>query len=182
MEKWDLFDAERSLTGQTMTRGEPIPPGRYHMVVHILIFNSRGQLLIQRRQPFKKGWSGMWDVSVGGSAVAGDTSRMAAQREVKEEIGLDIDLSGVAPAVSVAFTGGFDDYYLVDMEPDPGKLTLQPEEVAQVRWAETEEVFRMIDEGSFVPYHKAFLEFLFFCHSTGLSGVLTREDGSYARA
>ena len=176
MERWDLYDSDRNLTGETMLRGNPIPPGRFHLVVHICVFNPAGQMLIQRRQPFKQGWSGMWDVTVGGSAVAGDNSRTAARRELKEEVGIDHDFSGAAADVSISFPDGFDDYFLLEMEPDPASLTLQYEEVAEVKWATKEEIFAMIDEGTFIPYHKAFLEFLFFRHavpdagSRGISG------------
>lgn len=162
MELWDLYDADRNPTGETMKRGDPVPPGRYHLVVHICIFNSAGQLLIQHRQPFKQGWSGLWDVTVGGSAVSGDSSRTAAQREVAEEIGYPLDLSGVSPALSVTFPDGFDDFYLVQRDLDIQSLQLQYEEVAEVRWSTKDEIYAMIDDGTFIPYHKGFLDFLFF--------------------
>ena len=98
MELWDLYDSHRNLTGQTMVRGTPVPEGMYHLVVHVCIFNSRGEMLIQQRQPFKPTWGGMWDLSVGGGAVAGDSSAAAAQREVLEEIGVSLDFSHTAPA------------------------------------------------------------------------------------
>ena len=52
-------------------------------------------MLIQHRQPFKSGWSDLWDITVGGSAVSGDTSQTAAEREVLEEIGYKLDLSNI---------------------------------------------------------------------------------------
>ena len=88
MELWDLYDAQRKLTGETMVRGTPVPKG-YHLVVHICIFNPKGEMLIQHRQSFKPTWSGMWDVSVGGAVASGEDSQLGARREVAEEIGLD---------------------------------------------------------------------------------------------
>lgn len=166
MEILDLYDCHRQRTGETIARGERVPAGRYRLVVHICIFNESGQLLIQQRQPFKSGWSGMWDVTVGGCAVAGETSQAAAQREIWEEIGLKLDLSEAAPACSVRFFTGFDDYYIVHLEPELDSLRLQPEEVAQVRWATREEIRQMTDEGKFIPYHAGFLDFLFFSSHT----------------
>ena len=101
MEIWDVYDADRRLTGRTMVRGERFQPGDYHLVVHICIRNSAGKMLIQRRQPFKQGFPGMWDVSVGGSAIAGDTSARAAEREVEEELGLTLHLQGRTPHLSL---------------------------------------------------------------------------------
>lgn len=79
-------------TNRTWVRGETFQPGDLHLVIHVWIFNSNGDMLIQQRQPFKEGWPNMWDLSVGGSAIAGDTSQIAAQRELYEEIGLQLDL------------------------------------------------------------------------------------------
>ena len=86
MELFDLYTAEREKTGRTMVRGEPVPEGFYRLVVHVCVFDPQGRMLIQQRQPFKKGWSNLWDISVGGSAVAGDTSRTAAERETREDL------------------------------------------------------------------------------------------------
>lgn len=174
MELWDLYDHRRQPTGETIVRGEPIPEGRYHIVVHICIFNEDGQMLIQQRQPFKSGWSGMWDITVGGSAIAGETSQAAAQREVWEEIGLKIDLENQPPVCSVTFSYGFDDYYIVHQQTRLSDLKLQPEEVAQVRWATRQEIQQMQENGTFVPYQSGFLDFLFF--SASASGVLDEKE------
>ena len=86
-ELWDVFDINRQPTGKTHKRGEPFSEGEFHQVIHICIFNSKGNLLIQKRQPWKKEWSGMWDLSVAGSAIAGEDPRKAAEREALEELG-----------------------------------------------------------------------------------------------
>ena len=54
MEIWDLYTKDRIKTEETMVRGEKITKGFYRLVVHVCIFNSRGEMLIQQRQPFKK--------------------------------------------------------------------------------------------------------------------------------
>ena len=162
MELFDLYTADRVKTGKTMVRGEPVPEGCYRIVVHICIFNEQGQMLIQQRQPFKDGWSNMWDVTVGGSAVAGDDSRSAAERETREERGLVLDLSDVRPTLTIHWEHGFDDYYVLNMTPDLDSLRLQYEEVQRVCWADREEIMQMIDDGRFIPYEKSLIELLFF--------------------
>lgn len=152
-EIWDLYDQNRVLTGEKHRRGDPMKPGEYHLVVHVCIFNSNNELLLQRRQPWKKGWPNMWDLTVGGSAVAGDNSKKAAERETKEEIGLDIDLTDIRPHFSINFENGFDDYYLITKDVEINNLSLQPEEVSEVKWANKEEVLRMIDSGEMIPYY-----------------------------
>lgn len=162
MELFDLYTADRVKTDRTMVRGDPTPEGYYRLVVHVCIFNQKGQMLIQQRQPFKSGWSNLWDVTVGGSAVSGDTSRSAAERETLEELGLSVDLSDVRPTLTVHWENGFDDYYVLTREVDPASLRLQPEEVQQVRWADKDEILRMIDDRQFIPYEKSLIELLFF--------------------
>ena len=161
MELWDLYDRDRIPTGETHQRSEPLPAGRYHMVVHVVIFNSKGEMLIQQRQPFKAGWPNLWDVTVGGSAIAGDTSRTAAERETLEEIGLAIDLSNEQPKLTIPFDVGFDDIYTLVQEVDLFALRLQESEVQAVKWADEQEVLAMLADGRFIPYHRAFLELLF---------------------
>ncbi|MBQ7347100.1 MAG: NUDIX domain-containing protein [Clostridia bacterium] len=161
MELWDIYDKDRNLKDGTMVRGEPILDGDYHLVVHVCIFNSKGEMLIQKRQPFKSGFSGMWDVTVGGSAVHGDTSRRAAERELFEEVGIKVDLTEVQPHLSVNWEQGFDDIYLVQKDVDIETLTLQYEEVERVSWATEEQILSMIDSGEFIPYYKHLIQLLF---------------------
>ena len=174
MELHDLYTAEREKTGRTMVRGEPVPKGFYRLVVHVCIFDSEGRMLIQQRQPFKEGWSNLWDVTVGGSAVSGDNSRTAAERETREELGLSLDLSQVRPSLTIHWEHGFDDFYLLTQPVDLNSLHLQYEEVQAVRWASKDEILRLIDTGEFIPYEKSFIEFLFFRRDH--RSIQTRKD------
>ncbi len=162
MELFDLYTAEGEKTDRTMVRGEPMPDGYYRLVVHVCVFDPQGRMLIQQRQPFKKGWSDFWDISVGGCAVAGDSSRTAAERETREELGLELDLSDVRPTMTIHWEHGFDDYYVVTQDVDLDSLRLQYEEVQRVKWATREEILQMIDDGRFIPYDKSLIEMLFF--------------------
>ena len=140
----------------------------YHLFVHVCIFNSQGEMLIQQRQPFRSGWPNMWDITVGGSAISGDTSQSAAEREVYEEIGYKISLDGIRPSLTINFDEGFDDMYLIKQDIDISKLSLQYEEVKKVKGASKEEILYMIDEEIFIPYHKSLIDLLFVMrHSKG---------------
>jgi len=161
MEIWDLYTNDREKTGKTMRRTDPVPKGYYRIAVHVCIFNNKGKMLIQQRQPFKSGWSGLWDLSAGGSAVSGESSQEAAERELREELGIEISLDEVRPSLTVSFDGGFDDVYLVCKDIEAESLKLQYEEVKAVRWADCKEILGMIDEGLFIPYHKDLIKLLF---------------------
>ena len=161
MELWDIYDMNRAKTGETMVRGHEFKDGCYHLVVHVCIFNKEGKMLIQQRQSFKEGWSNLWDITVGGSAVEGDSSQTAAERELFEELGIKLDLQGVRPNLTINSTRCFNDVYLVEKEVALEELTLQYEEVQDARWATLDEILSMIQSGSFIPYYPSFIQFLF---------------------
>ena len=92
---------------------------------------------------------------------SGETSRQGAEREFREELGWPLDLGGLRPSVTVNFDGGFDDFFLVQMDLALEDLTLQKEEVRAVRWAALDEILDMLAEGTFIPYPESFLRFLF---------------------
>ena len=161
MELWDVYDVNRNKTGKTMVRGENFEEGAYHMVVHICIFNSKGEMLIQQRQPFKEGWPNLWDITVGGSAVQGDSSQTAAERELQEELGISLNLQGIRPNMTINFDRGFDDIYVIEKDIDLSELKLQYEEVQNAKWATKEEILEMIKAGQFIPYYDSLIQLFF---------------------
>ena len=161
MEAWDLYTQDRVKTGQTMLRGDPVPEGLFHLQVHVCIFNEQGEMLIQQRQSTKRWYAGLWDYSVGGSAVAGDTSLAAAERETLEELGLRVSLAGRKPAVTRWYGSMIDDYYILPMDVALSDLHLQREEVQAVRWAGREDILALLAEGQFCPNPPGMIALLF---------------------
>ena len=156
----DLIDADRVPLGRVAERGTPLRDGEHVLVVHVCVFNRSGALLIQQRSAEKKSYPGYWDVSAAGAVRSGETGREAAVREAREELGLNVTLSGGA-AVTLAFPGGFDDFFLTHADAELSELTVQAEEVQAVRWATRDEVCAMLRAGAFAPYHESFLQLLF---------------------
>ena len=161
MELWDVYNRDREKTGRTAVRGSELEVGDYHLVIHVCIFNKAGQMLIQQRQSYKEGWPGLWDISVGGSAVKGENSQMAAEREVLEELGINLDLQSIRPKLTIQFERGFDDVYLVEKEVDLKDLKLQEEEVQDAKWVTKEEILQMIESEEFIPYYKNLIRLFF---------------------
>ena len=160
MEYFDLYDKNRIPTGNTMLRGNKPPKNTYRMVVHLAILNG-DKMLIQRRSFESKSWTGMWDISCGGSALAGEKSFEAMHRETKEELGLDIDFSNVRPFSTTYFDEGFDDLYIIEKDVDLKDLVLQKEEVCDAKWATKEEIKDMIVKGEFVLYYLSEIDYIF---------------------
>lgn len=152
MELWDIYDENREKTGRTHERGIPMVEGDYHLVIHVWIVNNSGEYLIQKRQPWKEGWPNMWDGSVAGSAVVGDSSKDAVIRETKEELGIELDMSTGVILFTVNAPNRFHDIWLVRQNVDVNDLKLQYEEVADAKWASEVEIKQMVCNGDFIAF------------------------------
>ncbi len=162
MEIWDLYDVNRLPTGRTIEADSKLPNGFFRMVVHLCIFNDKGKMLIQLRQKTKDRWPMYWDLSVGGRSQTGEASREAIERECLEELGYQPKLLDTRPAFTINFEEGFDDIYIIERKIDfLEDLKLQKEEVRAVMWADKDEIYQMIDQGKFIPYHKSFIDLIF---------------------
>lgn len=161
MEIFDLYDENRIKTGETMVRGTAVPENRYRFVVHIIVFNSEGKMLIQQRASDRGSHPNKWDFSVGGSVVAGETSSQGATRELHEELGIDLNLEGKQANFTINFEKGFDDYYIIDYDIDAKDVVFQKEEVQAVKWADKDEIISLIRNGKFIEFRESLVELLF---------------------
>lgn len=161
MEYIDLYGADRQPLGQTILRGQTLPPDTYRLVVHVCLFNTQGEMLIQQRHTHKSIFPDLWDLSAGGQVSHGETSSVAAMRETAEELGLHLPIADMRPKLTIHFEDGFDDIYLLSTDITINDLRLQQEEVHAVRFADEDTILRMIQEGRFIPYHEAYIRLLF---------------------
>lgn len=88
-ELFPLVDEEGRVTGKA-TRGECHNGSHLlHPVVHLHVFNSRGEMYLQKRPEWKDIQPGKWDTAVGGHIDYGETPEEALRREVREELGIE---------------------------------------------------------------------------------------------
>ena len=86
-EFWDIYDENRVKTGRTAERDKyEFKEGEYHIVVTGIILNSKYEILISKRAPWKRHGS-LWECN-GGSILSGETSLEGILRELKEELGI----------------------------------------------------------------------------------------------
>jgi len=170
-EYWDLLDVRGIPTGRRAKRatdgspgGSLLKPGEWHRVVQVCVINSHGEMLVQLRSENKPDWPGVWDMSAGGSVLAGETSGQGASRELMEEVGIQHDFTNQRPDVVISIQQGFFDVYVIRWDGDLSSLNLQTEEVADVRWATRQQLISMIDEGSFYPYPASLIDLIFTIH------------------
>ena len=183
MEQWDLLDADGQPLGRTITRGEPLQPGQYHLVEHIWIVDAKGRILIQQRAAHLPLMPGVWAAN-SGSAVAGEDSESAARRELFEELSIRTMPGELKYGGRMRRRNSFTDVWLLYRDIDPATLRLQPEEVAAVRWVTPEELAIMVSERQFHHYGSAYFQFVFRAiergrrtlYVTDLDGTLLRDD------
>jgi len=87
-EIFPIVDVNGLVTGSA-TRGECHSGSKLlHPVVHLHVFNSKGEVYLQRRPKWKDIQPGKWDTAVGGHIDYGETPEEALHREVREELGI----------------------------------------------------------------------------------------------
>lgn len=159
MEKRDLYDENKRLTGETIYKGEDIPEGRYIIVVLVFIQNSKGEFLIQKRSRIKNGKY----ATTGGHCKTGESSVQGIITEIKEELGIDVeekDLQLYFGGKSQKERVFWDDYYMKMDIPNIEKLELQKEEVESVCWLTKEEIKQLVEENKFLRNHYEEFEIL----------------------
>lgn len=88
-EMFPVVDEQGNITGAA-TRGECHNGSMLlHPVVHLHVFNSQGEIYLQKRPDWKDIQPGKWDTAVGGHVDLGESIKMALLREAQEEIGVD---------------------------------------------------------------------------------------------
>lgn len=159
MEKWDLYTKYREKTGKEHIRGEAVPDGFYHLVVHVWIRNSKGEYLISQRSESRPTFPLMWEC-VGGSVIKGESSMEGALREVKEEVGLDLKpesgrllfskIRGTDFKYECKTFNDIMDVWLFDYD---GELRLEEattDEVAVCKWMTVSEIRKLYEEKKLV--------------------------------
>ena len=136
----DLYDINSNKTDKTYYKGQSIPEGYYPMVVMAVIRNTKGEFLMQKRVESK---GGDWGVT-GGHPKSGETPQEGIITEIKEELGLDFSKENFIEYDSGC--DGIDCYkmYFVIKDIDLKDITIQEEELTEVRWFSMEELNNMV--------------------------------------
>src|SRR3990167_2990123 len=118
--------------------------GLWHSAIHLWIYNSKGEVLLQKRDAKKLIWPDLWDISVAGHMQAGEAKEAAVLKEAEEELGLkigpeEIKYIGVTKAELPIPPDGwlhraFNWTYALKRDLDTKNLKLEVGETSEVRW------------------------------------------------
>ncbi len=137
-------------------------PSLLHKVVHVLVFNSNGELLLQKRSMSKDIAPGKWDTSVGGHLSPAEEQSLAAHREMEEELGVDAD--DLIFLYSFIYSNTYESefvytYYCIN----DGPFLFNAEEIDAIRFWSLEEICSALGTGIFSGHFEAeFMKYLEF--------------------
>ncbi|MCM1159035.1 MAG: NUDIX hydrolase [Bacteroidales bacterium] len=158
MELWDIYDREKKPTGRTMERNDwCLKDGEYHLTVLGVVARPDGKFLITKRVMTKAWAPGWWEVS-GGAVQAGEDSKKAVIREVKEETGLDVsDAEGGYVFTYRRENPGEGDNYFVDvyrfvLDFDEAEVKPQEAETDGFMLATAEQIAEFARQGIFLHF------------------------------
>jgi isopentenyl-diphosphate delta-isomerase type 1 len=144
-EIFDVVNDRDEVIGQR-TRGEVHRLGLKHRAVHVLVFNRRGELFLQKRSLLKDTFPGAWDSSCSGHLDTGEDYDACAVRELREEIGWHAEH---APQrlfkIEAREATGQEFVWVYRLEAE-GPFTLHPEEIETGGWFEPEKITRWMKE------------------------------------
>ena len=144
----EIFDIvnERDEVIDRKTRREVHARGLWHRAVHVLVFNARGEIFLQKRSMMKDTAKGLWDSSSSGHVDSGEDYDACAVRELREEIGLSV---AQTPRrlfkIDACQETGWEFCWVYRCESE-GPFQLHPEEIEIGGWFALEKVTRWLTE------------------------------------
>lgn len=156
----DCLDEFGNKTGIVKKKSDIKKDGDYHRVIAVLIVNG-DNILIHQRSSNKKVYPNLWSLFVRGHVQAGEGSIDACKREIKEEIGIDITEDELEFLYTLKEEAKKKDYienmfydtYLLKKDIDIKDITIQKEELNDIKYINIDEVKTQIENGSkdYVP-------------------------------
>ena len=146
----DIVDVQGNIIGRATRSEVHGNPTLIHQTVHCLVFNSKGELYLQKRSPHKDLHPGKWDTSVGGHMNLGESPLAAIRRETEEELGICPENFKFLYRTLMRNTMESEliTTYLVIHD---GPITPNPDEISEGRFWNAQEIENILGHGLFTP-------------------------------
>ena len=161
----DVLDENGNMTNKTISKDLAHLNGTWHGAIHIVVISpDKTKILLQYRCHNKKLYPNTWDIAVGGHISTGEKPIKAAERELKEELGLNLEDYQINQLCIVKemltnndiYSNEFVTTYIIYSDIDVNKLVLQEEEVSSVKWFTKQELNDLIQQKRVVPHLELF--------------------------
>lgn len=150
----EIVDAEGRTIGVGRRSDLHGNPALLHKVVHVLVFNDAGELLLQKRSMNKDVAPGKWDTSVGGHVSPGEDLKAAALREMKEELGVTPE--DITPLYSHVYTDSHESELVFTYRcTDNGPFSFNRQEIDEVAFRNIEDIEKSVGTGIFSGHFEA---------------------------
>lgn len=153
MESLDIYDGNRNRTGRTVTRksGEVLDLGEGEFIAGggALLINSKGEILLSKRSMTKPSNPGLWELN-GGCYLEGEEPEDAIAREVKEEIGINLEPQKGVLLKTTKTPKFFNDLWAFRVDIDIEDVKFTDGEVEGDKWASIDELISLREEGKMV--------------------------------
>lgn len=164
-EIFPLVDEAGKQTGSALRSECHASPALLHPVVHCVVTDRAGRLLLQLRSGSKKIQPGKWDTSVGGHVALGETIPQALERETREEIGLDANAAGARFLYRYVMRNAIESELVHTFTcVSDGPFVRQEAEVEELRFWTRAEIAAALGTGVFTPNFED--EYYRFCGVT----------------
>lgn len=142
-ENFDIVNAMDEVVGKA-SRAVVHAQGLMHRAVHVLVFNTAGEVFLQKRSVLKDKSPGLWDSSTSGHVDSGEGYDGCAVRELHEEIGLVLEHPPQRLFKLSACEATDQEHVWVYRYESEGPFTLHPQEIECGEWVATDEVTQRI--------------------------------------
>lgn len=151
MEYIDIFDENNNPTGEIKEKAQAHEDGNFHRTAHIWIMNDKKELLLQKRSATKKSHPNCWDISGAGHIRAGESVTVGAIRELKEELGIEVNEKDLQYIATIKSTKNpknmeFGYVYLLRCNKKIEEYIFEDEEVSEVKYVYYEELEKMVED------------------------------------
>jgi isopentenyl-diphosphate delta-isomerase type 1 len=132
-EIFDIVNERDEVIGQ-LPRPQVHREGHKHRAVHVLVFNGRGEIFLQKRSMAKDCFPGAWDSSASGHLDSSEDYDACAVRELQEELGLVVETPPVRLFKIAACAETGQEFCWVYRLASEGPFVLHPEEIERGEW------------------------------------------------
>lgn len=141
----DVVDENDQVIG-VAEREELYQKSLRHRIVHVLVFNKKGEMSLQLRTDKVKFCPNHWSTSAGGHVESGESYEQAAKRELKEELGIEKDLKFIGKDI-YNVTDELEKFVSIYKVIYEGDFNYDKNDISKVKYFPIGEIKNMINSG-----------------------------------
>ena len=157
MEKIDLYNSDKQKLDKVFIREkDKLLENEYYLLEQVWIINNKNEVLLTQRN-FNKSYGGMWE-AITGHVKSGETDLEGIQREISEEIGLNIEKNELRFFKSFICNQAIIDVWIIKKDVNLKDLSLKNDEVINAKFVSILEFKTMLNTNKIISNLSYFLD------------------------